>query len=212
VSDPRYPTASSDSRGEPTRSSIEAELAERKDAIQRRIDDIEDEIVSAPAAIKSSIVKHPLVGLAGALAAGLVVGLIVTRRRKPDLAPLHQRLVDEYVDALGEDVSHRVRRGRTIEESVRRAMRDRTPLIVYSPGASVESAGKGYLSKIIDFAFKAAMGFAVKGVLDVASSALDVEALLQMVTAEAEAGAGTAAGAAQSGGGAAGTVEAAEAW
>lgn len=211
MSDSSYPAARGDSREESSRASIEAELAEKKNAIQRRIDEIEDDIVSAPAAIKSSIMKHPVVGLAGALAAGLVVGLIVTRRRKPDLAPLHQRLVDEYIDALGEDVSRRVRRGRTIEESLRRAMRDRTPLVVYAPEAAGESGRKGYLSQILDLAFKAAMGFAVKGVLDVATSALDMDALLQMVTADEQARAGAAAGAPQSDRGDAGAGQTAEA-
>lgn len=206
MSDSSYPAPSGGSGGEPTRASIEKELAAREESIQLRIDDLEEEIASTPAAIKASITKHPILGLAGAVAAGLAVGLLVTRRRKPDVAPLHQRLVEQYIAAVGEDVAHRVRRGRTIEDAVRKAMEGRAPLVVYAPTRTAERESKGFLSQVADIGLKTALGFAVKVAIDVASSAVEVEELQEMMAAGAEGNADGGTGATPSGDGAAGTT------
>ncbi len=200
--------SSAEPGNEHSKSALEKELAEKEASIHHRLDELESEIASAPAAIKSSIVKHPLLGLAGAAASGVAVGLIVTglRRKKPDAAPFHQRLVEQYIDAVGEDVRRRMRRGRSIEEAVRDALRGRAPLVVYAPTRTVARESKGFFSEFADILLKTALGFAVKVAIDVASASVDVDELQAMITREEEQEGGGGA-ASHAGDGATGPVD-----
>lgn len=187
-------------------------LAEKELSIHRRIEELEDEITSTPAAIKSSVAKHPFLGLAGAAVAGVAVGLLVTgrRRRKRNMVPFHQRLVEQYIDAVGEDVAYRTRRGRTSEEAVREAMEDRAPLVVYAPIRSVERESKGFFSQLADIAFKTAIAFALKVAIDVVTANVDVEDMRELIPPKKESDGNGEAGIPHTGDGATGTVDAAD--
>lgn len=175
---------------ESTRQEVERELEAKKDSIQRRIDDIEDEIVTLPAAIKAAIAKHPVVGIAGAVAAGLAIGFLFTRRKKTGTKtpPFHQRLVEQYIDAVGDDVRRRVRKGRSPEQAVRESLEDRAPLIIYAPRQvqQEERESRGFFYRAGDIALKTALGFAVKTVVDVLTASLNVKELQKMLDLEEE--------------------------
>lgn len=193
------------------RSDLERQLADRKESIERRIDTLEDEIVSTPAAIKSSLTKHPLVGIGGAIAAGLAVGLIfgVRKKRSSNVAPFHQRLVEQYIDAVGDEVRRKTRRGKNPAEAVRESLRDRSPVIIYAPSVKErEGDSSGFFSQLSDIALKTTLAFAVKSAVDFLTASLNLKELQKMLAleeeerrAEAAAGAGTA------GNGAAGPYE-----
>lgn len=170
-----------------SRSELQRQLADRRESIDRRIDVLEDEIVSAPEAIKSSLAKHPVVGLTGAIAAGVAVGLIFGARKKHKsrTAPFHQRLVEQYIDAVGDDVRRRTRRGKDAAEAVRESLRDRAPVIVYSPRTSEPGGDElGFFGRIGDIALKTALGFVVKSAIDFFTASINVKELQQMLALE----------------------------
>ncbi len=194
------------------RSELERQLTEKRESIDRRIDVLEDEIVSTPAAIRSSLAKHPVVGVAGAVAAGLAVGLLfgVRKKRSSRVAPLHQRLVEQYIDAVGDEVRRKTRRGKNMAEAVRESLRDRTPLIVYAPRlADGAQESRGFISQLGDIALKTALGFTIKTAIDFITASLNVKELQQMLALEEEEErrAGAAADRGTSGNGAAESFE-----
>lgn len=170
-----------------SRSKLQRQLEDRRESIDRRIDVLEDEIVSAPAAIKSSLATHPIIGIAGAIAAGVAVGLIfgVRRKHKSDSVPFHQQLVEQYIDAVGDDVRRRTRRGKNAAEAVRDALRNRTPVIVYSPNvAEPDEDEMGFFGRLGDIALKTALGFVVKSAIDFFTASINVKELQKMLALE----------------------------
>jgi hypothetical protein len=172
------------------RSSIQRQLDAKEQQIKDRIDVLEDELISMPAAIKSAIVKNPLLGVGAAIAAGVFVGLVFTRRKKKarTIAPAHQALVEGYIAALATEVRKAVRRGKDPEEAVRKSLRGRTPVIIYTPNAEtpdrVES--RGALREMGDLVLKTALGFAVKEGVDMITASLNVKGLQKMLALERE--------------------------
>lgn len=198
------------------RSELERQLNERRDSIERRIDVLEEEIVSTPAAIKSALAKHPVVGVAGAIAAGVAVGLLfgIRRKRSARVVPFHQRLVEQYIDAVGEDVRRKSRRGKSTAEAVRESLRDRTPLIVYAPRITEGvDEDRGFFRQFGDIALKTALGFAVKTAVDFFTASLNLKELQQMLALqEEERRSGQDSEAAAAGNGAATTLERPPGW
>jgi len=172
------------------RSSIQRQLDAKEQQIKDRIDVLEDELISMPAAIKSAIMKNPLLGVGAAIAAGVFVGLVFTRRKKKarTIAPAHQALVEGYIAALATEVRKAVRRGKDPEEAVRKSLRGRTPVIIYAPNAEtpdrVES--RGALREMGDLVLKTALGFAVKEGVDMITASLNVKGLQKMLALERE--------------------------
>ena len=171
-----------------SKTDLERQLADRKESIERRIDVLEDEIVSTPSAIKSSFLDHPIVGVAGAITAGVAVGLLISIRRKHKSAtlPFHQQLVEQYIDAVGDEVRRRTRRGKDAAEAVRESLRDRAPIIVYSPRVQdrEEEEEPGFFGRVGDIALKTALGFVVKSAIDFFTASINVKELQKMLALE----------------------------
>jgi hypothetical protein len=172
------------------RSSIQRQLDAKEQQIKDRIDVLEDELVSMPAAIKSAIMKNPLLGVGAAIAAGVLVGLVFTRRKKKAtaVAPAHQALVEGYIAALATEVRKAVRRGKDPEEAVRKSLRGRTPVIIYAPNAESPDRvqSRGALRDVGDLVLKTALGFAVKEAIDMITAGLNVKGLQKMLALERE--------------------------
>jgi hypothetical protein len=172
------------------RSSIQRQLDAKEQQIKDRIDVLEDELVSMPAAIKSAIIKNPLLGVGAAIAAGVLVGLVFTRRKKKAtaVAPAHQALVEGYIAALATEVRKAVRRGKDPEEAVRKSLRGRTPVIIYAPNAESPDRvqSRGALRDVGDLVLKTALGFAVKEAIDMITAGLNVKGLQKMLALERE--------------------------
>lgn len=175
---------------EVNRSSIQQELAAKEEQIKRRIDDLEDELVSTPAAIKSAITKHPLIGVGAAIAVGVVVSLMFRGRKKGNslIAPVQQRLVEEYIEDISNDVRRSVKRGKDPEEAIRRSLRRRGPVILYSPAARSSSEGedKGVTRRTFDIAMKSVLALAAKTSVDFLISRMNVNALQEKLARRGE--------------------------
>lgn len=174
---------------ETNKSSIERQLASKEAQIKQRIEGLENEVVSTPAAVRAAIRKNPWLGLGAAVAAGAVVGLVFGGRRKNSaVPPAHQALIEGYISAVADEVRKGVRRGKDPEEVVRKTLKDRSPIIVYAP-ERVERVGrepKGFLREVGDLTMKTALGFAVKTALDFFTASLNVKELQNMLAIEEE--------------------------
>lgn len=166
---------------EDNRSSIQRELNAKEVQIKRRIDNLESELVSMPAALKSAITNHPLVGVGAAIAVGLVVSLMVRGRKhnRSDSSPAHQQLVEQYIEAIARDVRKNVRRGKDPEEAIRKSLRGRAPVIFYAPSvhSAVSEDARGVTRRTFDIALKSILALAAKTSVDFLISRVNVSAL-----------------------------------
>lgn len=168
---------------------IERQLASKKEQILQRIDGLENEIVSTPAAVRAAIRKNPWVGVGAAVAVGAVVGIIFGgRRKKSELPPAHQALVEGYINAVADEVRKGVRRGKDPDEVVRKSLHDRAPVIIYAPDTDdrVESKQSSFLRQVGDLTLKTALGFAVKTAIDFFTASLNVKELQSILALEEE--------------------------
>ncbi|MEX0599970.1 MAG: hypothetical protein WD423_08470 [Rhodothermales bacterium] len=162
-----------------SKQAIERELAATKEAMIRRVQALEHEITSTPAAVVSALMKKPLLGVAGAVALGMGVGLFVTRRKRrgSDMEPLYRRLVDEYIEAASDEVRHHMKRGRSLREAMHVSFRDRAPLIVYESDGRPDRSSGGFLSTIGSVLSDVALSLAVRMAFDAALSKINKDVL-----------------------------------
>lgn len=115
-----------------SKAEVEAELEGSSDAIQGRIHAIRDEITSTGSSMKSLLRKHPLASLGGSLLAGALVGWLLAGLGRRRLSKAHRQLLNDYVEALRDEVRTAVADGEEVGAAVQDALRNRAPLIVYS--------------------------------------------------------------------------------
>lgn len=164
---------------------VETELEGKSEEIARRLDQIQRELNASGKEVKEQILANPLVSAGGALAVGALVGLIIKRRRRPsETDRIHQRLVDQYMDAVADDVRYEVERGKETGEAVHEALRDRVPLIFYAEEPASESAG--FFRQTFDFMLKTTLGFAVKSGLDYMTDQVGLEEYMTSPEQEGE--------------------------
>ena len=171
---------------EASKNELEAQLAAQKGAIRQRLDALEGELASTPAAIRSRIAESPWIGIAAVAAVGAVVGLMISRSRRRRIDSAHEHLVEQYIDAVGDDVRRRIKRGREPEEAVRSALEKRTPVIFYSPPAKEDKKHRSFFREFGDLALKTALGFVVKSAVDLFTASFSVEKLQAMLAIEEE--------------------------
>lgn len=148
-----------------TKAQVQAEMRERSDSMSRRVDELEAEVSTTGRTLQSWLGKNLLLGLGGAVAAGLAIGWLLSagKRRRRALRSAHASLVDKYVDAISEEVRRAVAAGNEADVAVRSALDDRVPLVVYRPKDGEEH---GMLREGFDLISKIAFGLVVRHLLD----------------------------------------------
>jgi hypothetical protein len=145
-----------------SRQELELLLEEKTAHIKNRIDALQAEVTSVGQLLHRTAEERPLVLLGGAIAAGLLAGLLFGGRRKkrdPFRSGTAQReLIDRYVDALTDHARAAVSAGSDVGEAVETALADRVPLILYR--APSEGRGRGVLSSILDIVLTTATSLA----------------------------------------------------
>lgn len=115
---------------ESTKADVEARLRDTADAISERIGALREEISTSDISIRDWMVRHPWKSVGGMLAAGLAVGMLFggsrSRRRRA-----HADLIEEYIDALRQEMDEAVAAGEEPGRALEKALRDRVPLVVY---------------------------------------------------------------------------------
>jgi hypothetical protein len=164
-----------------TKNEVQAQLEAKANEIAGRLDAIQREVLSAPESVRNAIYKNPKAGVGGAIAAGLLVGLLVGGRKKK-----HKRgrtgssgddaLMDSYIQALMADVRKHVKSGAGADEAIQKALKNRAPIIVHTSQAQQEKSG--FVRETFDLVFKTALGFAVKLGIDYLTARLNLEDLM----------------------------------
>ena len=166
------------------RSELEAQLSGKSASISARLEALQKEVGAL--SLRQFINDKPLLGVGVAVAAGLFLGLLVGGRGKSSRgrSAFHASLIDGYIDAVANDVRKLTGRGKDVSKAVTEALRDRVPLIVYSPGEGETT--RGTIMQAADLALKTAAGFAVKAAIDYATTRIDLEKLLGDMADETE--------------------------
>ncbi|HET6568564.1 MAG TPA: hypothetical protein VFG50_11420 [Rhodothermales bacterium] len=165
-----------------------AQLDARSEEITRRLDAIQQEVSTTGQSVRTAVSDNPLLSVSGAVAAGLLVGLLFggskksPKRKGGNAEQRYRALIDEYIQSIVEEADGAARSGKDSMKAVRRALRDRVPLIVYSnAGANPQ---RGFVGEGFDLAYKTALGFAVKFGIDFLASKLKLTALAEQLQAE----------------------------
>lgn len=156
---------------------VEQELAEKSEQIERRLTALQDEVLDIGPSIGRAIFDHPLVSVGGMLLAGVVVGLIFGGRRKPSggVEARRRELVERYIEALARETRARVARGDDAGQAVRKALKDRAPLIVYeTPPEDLPRARRSVPRQAADILLKTMLGMGVKMGVDVIAARFGV--------------------------------------
>lgn len=164
-----------DSDAAKSKADVEAELDSSSDAIQGRLDAIHDEITSTGSSIRSLLRKHPLASVGGSLLAGALVGWLLAGLGKRRLSKAHRQLLNDYVEALRDEVRTAVAGGEEVGAAVQDALRNRTPLIVYSE----DDRSKGWLRQTAGLVFDTALTLFIRDVLSGMLDGLSAEDMLE---------------------------------
>ena len=155
---------------------VQAQLAAKREEIELRLQGLQHELETTGEAVKEAVFKHPFVGTAGSLAAGVVTGLLFGGRRKrrgakdrPDVPAAHRALVENYIDAVAREAHQAAKKGEDPTAAVRRALEGRVPVVAYG---SAGHGQEGAFKQGLDLAIKTALGFAVRSGLDYATTRL----------------------------------------
>lgn len=120
---------------------LDHQLHSREDAIALRLQAIQDEVVTAPEALRAWAEKKPLVAAGSVALGGLAVGLLLGRRRKtPTFGGFSEKDVRAMQGALG----------------------GQTPVVLYSGEPHTASSGSA-VGDLVRLVLRMAMGLAVQG-------------------------------------------------
>lgn len=138
----------------PNKSEVEAKLHQTADAMSSRMASLREEVATTGTSVRDWVVANPVKSVGGMLAAGLAVGMLFGgSRRKRRRA--HARLIDQYVDALSDELDDARRRGDEPGKALEKALRDRVPLVVYTgENASGGSRDRGFVANLLGESFE----------------------------------------------------------
>lgn len=141
------------------KSEVEAQLRQTADAMTDRIASLREEVESTGTSVRDWVVQHPVKSVGGMLVAGLVVGLAFggSRRKR---RKTHAKLIDQYLNALTDEVDEAQRRGEEPSKALDKALRDRVPLVVYTSGGR-NRRESGFLRNLLSESFETVVRTAI---------------------------------------------------
>ncbi|MEM1126594.1 MAG: hypothetical protein AAGI71_08085 [Bacteroidota bacterium] len=135
---------------------VEAQLKAREAAITHRLEAISGELNTAGESVKEALQSHPLVRAGGAVALGLLVGLLVggIGRRRPG-PTLSLDGLDAPVQAA---LQRLVKKDPKTAQAVEHALQARAGSVVVAP----ESSSSGVLGGVVSTAFRIGLGLVLR--------------------------------------------------
>ena len=157
-----------------TRAEVEEQLRRRSESIDGHLDGLEREFKAsgeeAQHAAERTVRQYTLAVLGGLGLAGAAVGYwLVRRRRQRRTAAASRTRMDDYLDAVREEVRAAARRGDDPGEAASRILEGHRPLVVRERAAS---DSRGFLRTVMDLAGRTLVSLAVKYAVDAASEQL----------------------------------------
>lgn len=146
---------------------VQAKLAEREASMSRRYDGLHGGVENIGETVKQDLLANPLVKIGGVVLAGLVVGLILGKRKDKslykELSHTNRAVVDQYIHALRDTVLESGMDENEIREIVLDALKNRVPILVeHTPRAK----SPGLFRSILRVAISSAMPLVVRTSLD----------------------------------------------
>jgi hypothetical protein len=164
----------------PRKSDVEQQLRQTADAMSSRLSSLREEVSTTGTSVRDWMKDNPLKSVGGMLAAGLAVGLLFggsKRRRRR-----HQKLIDQYIDALSDEVEAARDRGEEPAQALEKALRDRVPLVIYTSESDASASSKGALRNLLgeslEIVLRTALSFAARDVIDSVLGAVNVEEIM----------------------------------
>lgn len=171
---------------QPTKAEVEAKLRGTSESIARHVEAIQGEVGSTRTSVKEFLREHPLLSVGGALAAGLLVGLVFGKSRRRQLKETRRALIEGYADTLREEVEYAVAAGKDVGTAVRDALYDRMPLVVIDQQQPKQS--KGFWRRSLEVVFDAGLALLAREVIGAYLSDLEANLLEESDAESIEAG------------------------
>lgn len=157
-----------------TRAEIEEQLRRRSESIDGHLDGLGQELQAtgreAQETTERTVQQYTLAVLGGLGLAGAALGYgLVRRRRKKREAAAARTPLDDYRDAVREEVRAAARRGDDPGEVAERLLSGAQPLVVRERKAATPTESKGLLRTVLDLAGRTLVSVAVKYAVDAAS-------------------------------------------
>jgi hypothetical protein len=155
-----------------TRAEVEEQLRRRRESIDGHLDGLRQDLKAggqeAQQGVEHLVQRYPLAVLGGLGLAGAAVGYWLVRwRRKRREAATSRTWMDEYHDAVREEVRAAARRGEDPGEAAGRILEGHRPLVVRNDAQG--GGSKGLLRTVLDLAGRTLVSVAVKYAVDAAS-------------------------------------------
>ena len=109
-----------------TQSDIERKLHEKKSQIEQRLTALQKEVTSIVPSARSLVTDHPFAILGGALAGGIIIGLLLGGRARPEPARIRRDRapIDRHVVPVLDAMRDRIANGADVEDALRSALKD----------------------------------------------------------------------------------------
>lgn len=166
---------------QPSKSDLEARLHQTADTMSNRMDALREEVTTTGLSIRDWVAQHPLESVGGMLAAGLAVGLLFGGRSRRKRRATHQDLIDQYVDALSDEVKQAVKRGEDAPAALDKALRDRVPLVVYTAAPEPSASGgaiRSTLGGVLGTVLQTGLTLALRELIPALLEEADIEAMV----------------------------------
>ncbi len=111
------------------RQQLEAQLEAKSEEIKGRMSAIQQEVATLGDSAKEAVLKNPLLGVSGAVVAGVVLVWLLGSRRKRKLKK-HRALVERYVEVLLQKADREVKKGKDPTLALQDVLHERIPMIV----------------------------------------------------------------------------------
>jgi len=124
-------------------------LRDTSEAMAERMASLREEVESTGTSVRNWVAENPLKSVGAMLAAGLTVGLLFGGGRRRRRRRRHEELVDAYLEALRSEVDTAVDQGEEPEAALKKALRDRVPMVVFNREGGRGAADGGWVRSLL---------------------------------------------------------------
>ena len=116
-------------------SEVQELLKERSKKIEQHLQALREEVTNFTPSVRDAIQKHPMASMGGALAAGVVVGMLLLRQHTPaHVPPWHEGHLAPIAAAIGAKISG----GESVEDAVKAVLAGPAPAAGSAQGVGIE--------------------------------------------------------------------------
>ncbi|PSQ82837.1 MAG: hypothetical protein BRD40_02475 [Bacteroidetes bacterium QS_1_65_9] len=158
-----------------TKSEVQEQLRRRRASIDGHLEGVQQDLKAggeqAQRGAERLVKRHTLAVLGGLGLAGAAVGYALVRRRRTKREAAARSWVDEYRDAVREEVRAAARRGEDPGAAAGRILEGHRPLVVREEGRN-GGESQGLLRTVLDLVGRTLVSVAVKYAVDAASGSM----------------------------------------